>query len=293
MIIIMNTNQWDKVFEEMKTVLGDFPASNYLSIDADIDIAEIQKLPTECKFIWLIRDDGTDLINISLPRSFSHAENVANMDLWKKAFVISNTGLKNIELCNIISTVKSEPKYNVTDCLVSDLSGYPLAHYITQNGVKYGEYDVKIGMSLLNWDIKNGFENKVDVSQLYLAERAILDHMISKHQSMFIKTNNLFLINMLSRTDQFESYVPSSLIEKMTTDSTPVILGVNSETHKCSANLPCLHISDAKEFFLPIFKNIIKKDNDEKLKFFVLESTPSKEKIKKKIRKLNLSDINL
>ena len=253
---------WSNTFELMNEHLPHAGDTNqrYLISDSEIDKKEIAKYSLDSQFLWLLRENGSELINLSLPRSKKVISEILDKNRWKKIIHIqSDKPLKVLSQDQAQRLAAGSKPYTVRSNdgkskEVIDPNGFTVATFYSNTvNSKVSEFNVQFSIGELERSNPFDLSNiSLNAQKMHLLERVVLDHLITQEQTLFAKTNNFYEI------DGGRFLVKSFVLKDALNEQTPVIIASHQGNVIKSGHLPCTSVEEVKDLYLDGFKSIVR-----------------------------------
>ncbi len=167
--------------------------AHYLNVDLAFDVQIIESMaPDSHRYLWFVRSNGTQLVNLSLPRAKSTVEQTYSMPSWVAIFLVDlHRGLVQVTPSQALDLARNaDPFHAVNGTVVApkQLGARALADFVVTNvDGAICVHDVTIKLPGASWAIDQMSAPTFGAGVLEVIELAILDSLIAKNQSLFTR----------------------------------------------------------------------------------------------------------
>lgn len=182
---------WHDRISEMEAIGASVAGiSRYAKFDLRLDCGTVlETAAPDTVFIWFLREDGTDIENLSLPRGKENVAQIVDMACWKAIYRVDlQRGLVPINRQQARQLASAAKPYKAQSGVVCRPDGKVLAFY-DFNPVKdsYGAFDCTLRIEGFDWSLGKVTKPMLTKSELVLIEKCVLDGLINQTGSLFSK----------------------------------------------------------------------------------------------------------
>lgn len=182
---------WHDRVSQMEAIgLATVGGEHYAKFDVRLDCGTVlATAPGPHTFVWFLREGGTAIENLSLPRGAQGVEAIADMTCWKAIYRVDlDRGLVAINRQQAKELARKADPYKAKDGVVCRPGGAVIARYhLAQVRDAYGVFDAQITVEGFEWSLDRVRRPHLRADELALIESSVLDAAIDRTGSLFSK----------------------------------------------------------------------------------------------------------
>ena len=186
---------WNDRISQMEKIGAELAGiSRTAKFDLRLDCGTVlQTGAPDTVFIWFLREDGTDIENLSLPRGKETVLQIVDMTCWKAIYRVDlQRGLVLINAQQARQLAHSAKPYKAHSGFVSRPDGKVLAYYdFHPIRDRYGAFDCTVRLEGFDWSLSKVTKPVLARNEMRIIEKCILDALVTDTNSLFSKIQTL------------------------------------------------------------------------------------------------------
>lgn len=191
--------------EVAKSIAG---ASNYTLFDLKQDCSTVFDLAADdAVFLWFVRENGTHIEPLALPRARKSVDCIVDMECWKAIFRIDLArGIVLLNRQQARHLAESVKPFRADSGLVWRPNGKLVAAYdFSSVPDRCGVYDATLRLENFEWTLSGNARPAISKAEFKLIERSVLHALIEKTQTLFTQIRRVsYRVNATAELDSSE-----------------------------------------------------------------------------------------